>query len=246
MIPVLATVAASSLHRRVGQRVGAVGFALAVSGALLLPFLLQSVFPGLDFEYGRYDTARTAVGLLMLVPALAFASLSPVEPERGAIDRVRRWAGLVPVGLAAALAVSVGSAMLFLRDWTAAVHGLQRVVESGSIATSPQFMSYDAVRPLMDADESRANDRIEFQWVLPFRSLVLADGALPTRVDHGESDLTGFCEKLRAIGSDRTAIPASSIKDMADFACRYQAPPAPETIGKKAMATIRRWMAWFF
>ena len=182
----------------------------------------------------------------MLGLALAFASLSRVGPERDATDEVRRWAGLVPVGLAAALAVSVGSAVLFLRDWSAAVHGLQRVVEAGPAVTTPEFVSYDEARPLMAPEEARANDRIEFQWVLPFRSLVLANGSVPTRVVHGESDLTDFCDKLRTVAPDRTAIPASSTRDMADFACRYQAPPASETIGKKAMATLRRWMSRLF
>jgi hypothetical protein len=62
-------------------------------------------------------------------------------------------------------------------------------LKGGFYDVNPQFVPYTQARELMRADEARANDRAEFDWVLAFRSIMVANGKMPGRVAYGDIDL---------------------------------------------------------
>jgi hypothetical protein len=170
---------------------------------------------------------------MMFVLSLCFAAAHAQSANRPKATP-DRWAEVVPVVLAVAIAVSVGSGAVFLRDFVIALRGLDRVVGSAEPGHPPQFVSYVEARELMGPGEARMNDRMQYHWTLPFRSIILADGKIPGRIVHGDSDLRGLCALQKLVTFGQIALPLTVVEKLQEFACTYVPPPEPDTIRKKS------------
>jgi hypothetical protein len=203
-----------------------------VAGTVFLPWLLASYFTNLNFSQGRYDSVRSIVGLSMFILTLCFMVARRVKNLDPAT--LRPGAKIVPYVLAATTAIAVGSDAVFLRDWTVALQGLDRVITSAQTRpdATPQFVSYTTAKEIMLSVEVRMNDRIGFPWVLPFRSIVLADGRIPSRIVYADVDLHGICDVQREVTFVQSAIPLPVVEAMRTFTCTYVASPEPPTISK--------------
>ncbi|MET0546874.1 MAG: hypothetical protein ABWZ40_11230 [Caulobacterales bacterium] len=198
---------------------------------LMTPILLKVLWPDLNFAAGRYDSARTLIGGGMFLLALGFAlSLQRAKHTPETSPGLRA----APYFLAAALAFQVGAAAGFLWDWSLALSGVQRVASIQPTNPNERFISYQSARPLMTAAEADANDRIAIQWVLPFRSIVLAQGAMPAQVIYDDlGNYTGFCQALTVIKDDHTRIKPEAVHALTEFSCTHPAPPPVNTLTLK-------------
>jgi hypothetical protein len=240
LMAVLATISYVAQSRI--WKINGVAATLVVASAFL-PLLLEALFPNLNFTQGRYDSARSIIGLAMFLLALGFvlvrSSENAGEPVLPLGD-----AAVIPYALAAVIAAAAGSDALFLRDWTIALNGLDRVVTSGQQATSPEFISYDQAKELMLPNEARMNDRIDFYWALPFRSIVLANGQIPGRIVYGDADLHSVCDRQKRVAFKEAAVPLSVVERMQSFACTHDGPPEIVTISKRIKEELFRiWAA---
>jgi len=205
--------------------------AIFVVTSAFLPLFLEALFPSLNFSQGRYDSARSVIGFEMFVLALSFALVRASGKNCGPVLPLSN-ATFFPYVLAAVIAAAAGSDALFLRDWTIALHGLDRVVALAQPDASTQFLSYAQAKGIMLPNEARMNDRIDFHWVLPFRSIVLADGHIPGRIVYGDADLHSTCYLQKRATFTQAAVPLPVIEGMQSFACTHEVPPEPPTIGK--------------
>jgi hypothetical protein len=188
------------LWRRPGrENPGIVGICMLLSAAVAAPLLLRALLPELNLSQGRYDSARTLIGVVMFVLASAF-----------------------------------------LYDWTLALRGLTRVVTTAQSTQSVQIVPYAEARHLMQPDEARINDRIGFHWVLPYRSVVLADGGTPSRIVFADFGYRDYCAKSSRIDLRHSKIPAGVLSQMQNFACTHEPPPPIETISRRFFSFIAR------
>jgi hypothetical protein len=212
---------------------------LMVILAFALPLFLRVVFPGIDFEQGRYDSARTIIGAAMFVLALSFVVV--VRAERvGANVPSQDWRENTPLALAVALAVSMGSDIAFLYDWSVALRGFERVATTAS--SGANVISYDEARTLMTPEETALNDRLDFQWVLPYRSIMLANGGVPARLVFDKGDYySDYCEKSVFLRPERGVISPAARTAMREFACAYVPPPPLLTKSRRFFNYLREW-----
>jgi hydrogenase-4 membrane subunit HyfE len=229
VLAVIAAITACRYRTFVPSRWGA---PLLIVGTFVVPLLLKVVFPGIDFEQGRYDSARSIVGVMMLFLALCFVLVLRVKPEwtRAPADgRVRH----IPFVLSVALAASVGSALAFLHDWDVALRGLERVIRPTSADGWPEIISYEQALGLMQPEEALANDRIDFQWVMPYRSILLADGGVPARVVVIDGDYRAYCAMADRIDPSHSTIPLPALTAMREFSCTHVPPPPLNTLSRR-------------
>jgi hypothetical protein len=228
------------LWRRPGrENPGIVGICMLLSAAVAAPLLLRALLPELNLSQGRYDSARTLIGVVMFVLASCFVLLSanPVSAESSGPPP---WAKHMPLAIAVAAAIAVGSGAAFLYDWTLALRGLTRVVTTAQSTQSVQIVPYAEARHLMQPDEARINDRIGFHWVLPYRSVVLADGGTPSRIVFADFGYRDYCAKSSRIDLRHSKIPAGVLSQMQNFACTHEPPPPIETISRRFFSFIAR------
>jgi hypothetical protein len=208
-----------------------------LASAFALPLLLGLTPLNIDFEQGRYDSARTLVGIAMLFLSLAFASTfyehSGKElPERGGLPRANL------AFLLTMLAVGAGSAAQFAHSWTVALGATEALVKAPD-DRPPTFIPYREARLRMSPRDALLNDQMDFQWVMPFRSIVLANGSIPGAVVYHEVDLGYICsEGERIAGSERSRVPRSVNVSLIDFACSYEAPNRAPNLRERMAARI--------
>ena len=207
---------------------GRAGWVAAVAVGVALPLALYAIDPAINFQRGRYES-RTIVAVDMVLLVLAFAAV--LFRARIADLAPASWAVALAPALAVALAVSVGGACAFLIDWSIALGGIERVVLGKPATPGPLLVSYPEALRLMRPDEARANDRMEFQWVLPYQSVVLADGAAPAHIIFtGYRRYWTYCQLSGSISQARSNIPAAALAEMRQFTCRQSQniPPIPD------------------
>jgi hypothetical protein len=227
------------------ERLGTATTALLLAVAVAAPLVLRAFIPELNFSQGRYDSARTFTGGLMVVLASCFVLLleNPVSTKAPGPPL---WAKHMPLAIAVAAAIAVGSGAAFLYDWTLALRGWNRVVVTSQSTQSVQIIPYAQARRLMQPHEARINDRIGFHWVLPYRSVVLADGGNPSRIVFADFDYRDYCAKSPWIDRRHSKIPAAVLSRMRSFACTHQPPPPIDTISRRFSAYIARVRARLF
>ncbi len=210
-----------------------------IIAAALLPLVLQSTATTLDFEQGRYDSTRTVVGGFMFLLTAVFAAslLHSAEPASRSFHTNRFT---VFCALAVALAVTTGSAAAFLRDWSYAQRGLAKAVTPSETANTPIFIPYQQARAFMTARERRAMDRIDFHWALPYRSIVLADTKLPSRIVYSEhTDYQGACRELASVNVTGTVLSPAIVESYRQFTCAHPSPPPVDTISRRFLRWLR-------
>jgi hypothetical protein len=233
-IMVLAVIAASAARRYLAFFQGRSGALLLIVGAFVVPLILKAVWCSIDFEQGRYDSTRSIVGITMLVLALCFALVLRTKLEcthAPALD----WFRQIPFVLSVALATSAASAVAFLYDWDLSLCGLERVVSPISAEGRPEIISYEQALGLMEPEEASANDRMDFQWVMPYRSILLADGGVPARVVVIDGDYRAYCAMADRIDPSRSAIPTPALAAMHEFSCTHIPPPSQNTQSRRLL-----------
>jgi hypothetical protein len=237
--------AAIAIHRFPSLSRRGLGIGAIVLAAFAIPLLLRFLVPTIDFEQGRYDSARSIIGGVMFVLALCFASILRAAPERFP-STAQGWRGRAPFVVAVALAISVGSGIAFLYDWSLALRGLERAIVPISTAGSINFVPYAEARALMHPDEAMVNDRIDFHWALPYRAMVLANGGLPSRVPFIEENYRPYCDLSEGIEPARSAIPEPALAAMRQFSCTQTPPPPLDTMSRKFFRYFAEWRRSIF
>jgi hypothetical protein len=231
-------VVAIALFRRFASSAsGELGWWVAIPAAAI-PMILKFAVPSFDFDQGRYESARTIIGVVMFSLAMAFALV------RARIDQPlstsARAANASVFVLAVAFAVSAGAGAAFVLDWTIALRGLQRVVTTTTVAEHvPKFIPFDDMLARVTPDEASALNRIDYFWALPYRSIILAGGLEPGHIVYANVDYHGYCRVADVISKERSGIPAATLDEMKNFACTYIAPPPQHLTRDKIMALVR-------
>lgn len=216
---------------RPGHYVGLVLFAMAAPPLLSLgPF-------DINFGQGRYESARAAIGLGMFLLALGFAAAIGADKQPHHMRAPPRVIFLLCVMLAA----GVSCASMFLYHWNVALHALEKIVEPSDGGSPPVYISYDDARKLMSPREASLNDQMGFLWVLPFRSAILADGAIPKRIVYDVHSGWGhLCSKqFSSLRQPVSAIPAQLTLSLSEFSCNHKPPPRSPVLKERFMAWLR-------
>jgi hypothetical protein len=216
---------------RTWHYVGPVVFALA------LPPLLSLGPIDIDFGQGRYESARAATGLGMFLLALGFAAT--IGADKQPYDE-RKTPPIVFL-LCVMLAAGVSCAALFAYHWSVALHGLEKVVERSDSGGVPIYISYDDARNLMSSREALLNDQMGFLWVLPFRSAILADGAIPKRIVYDVHSGWGHLCRKRLLSLEQPAsrMAAQLTLSLSEFSCNHKPPPRSPPLKERLMARLR-------
>jgi len=208
---------------------------VAIIAAAAFPVLLRLAVPTVDFDQGRYDSARTIVGVVMFALAMAFVRARLVRTAAAS----HLLAHVIPLALAVGLASSAGAGTAFMIDWMASLRGLERVVLTASGEPAPKFISSDEAQARMPPDEAGAFNRIAFSWTLPYRSIVLANGREPAHIVYGTVDYRTYCRSAHAILPAQSGIPTTTLDEMQWFTCGYTAPPTKHMTRDKLIALWR-------
>lgn len=214
----------------------------AIAGLVLLPLVLRFAGPDFDFEQGRYGSARTLVGVLMFCLTLVFIVVCDREgmplPKSSSPDVVNgiRWG--TPFAMIGALCIMVGSTSAFLYDWAAVLQSSQRLVAAqhgtaGAPVSAPRILTYAEAKRMMSPREARLHDRISFQWTLPYRSMVIADGGTPTRIMVGPVNYHEYCAKADRFSTDHGAIPVAVTERWRAYSCSFPPPPPPDPLWQR-------------
>lgn len=202
-------------------------FAVALVMALVSAPLLAKVFPGLNFEQGRYDSARSVLAVLMFALAAIFA----VRPRPQLATRRAPVASV----LALALAASMSAAAVFVGEWQEALAVVTRIATPAGGASQ----TVELPGPLTPGELAAIN-RVEFTWVLPFETAVLADGQVPRRlIFDGSVDYGFYCQRAAAASPER--IPAAVLVSMRAYACSHVPPPV-DSLQRRVRAAIKQWL----
>jgi hypothetical protein len=191
------------------------------TGALAagLPLAL-ALSPSIDFEQGLYPTGRTVIALAMaslaglFVAARLDGDLAP-DPMPPLASRAA-----APV-VFAALACMVGCAAAFLTEFNLEQDGLRRLV-AATPGRGPPLLSVDDAAALVVPAEAAVLRHRQFAWTLPYRSAVLADGAVPAHLIYDRFNASAFrdyCTRAGAIDPARSAIPPVALAEVKAYAC---------------------------
>jgi hypothetical protein len=224
------------------------GLCLCAGAAFLLCLIAQALVPALNFADGRYD-ARSLVALSMFVLSLIHTrrelarerreDAPPLSmPERHTSNALFAWS-LPVIGMASG--VTVAATSCFLADWAIATQGLRQIVTPDTArSTALEFIPFiDALR-LMPPAQATANRRMGFQWVYPYRSMILANGHAPRRIIIGDGHYERFCAQSTALAIGAGPYPPAIQQEWHAFTCQYVPPMRPDTISKRLMKVLRR------
>jgi hypothetical protein len=203
---------------------GARSMALVVGGAALIPIAVRALWPSFDYAAGRYESARTIAGLSMFVLSSAYG-LALFGRTRAPRGRKPAVAGAAAAALLTAIGVSSGAGAAFLSDWLVAFSGFRQIVSVAPAGEHPQFVSVHALAPRMGERAFAVFERLGFDWVTPYRSIVVADGAAPRVIVYGDGDYRGYCRFAQTAAGAPTAVPQATLSAFQAFACAYTPPP---------------------
>lgn len=209
----------------------------AILIGLAAPVAWAMAFPDIGLERGRYDS-RTFVAIAMLTLTVAFGCCL-LRKEDNRTDTATRFGRRALLFLTIGLAVTTSSAAMFLREWTVALNAMDKVVGETQSNKVPPFIKYADARRLMTPEEASANDRDNFRWTLVFRSAVLADGLMPSRVVYGNVSLKEICSEGQPPSEAYLAVPASLKDRINTFTCNFEGPPPANTISRRFFRYIR-------
>lgn len=210
----------------------------AIAGLILLPLIMRFAGPDWDFEQGRYGSARTLVGVAMFVLTVCFIAAYRRDgsdlPKHLPTDITNgiRWGA--PFAVICALCIMVGSTAAFLYDWIAVLHSSQRLVAAQEgLGAEPTILTYAEAKRMMTPREARLHDRISYQWTLPYRSMLIADGGTPTRIMVGPVNYHEYCAKADRFKTEHGTIPAAVVERFRSYSCTFPPPPPPDPLWQR-------------
>jgi hypothetical protein len=139
--------------------------------------------------------------------------------------------------------VTVAATACFLADWTVATTGLRQIVAPPVATRSAgalEFIPFQDALRLMPPAQATANRRMGFQWVYPYRSMILANGRAPRRIVIGDGHYERFCAQSAALAIGAGPYPPAIQREWRAFTCQYVPPTRPDTISKRLMKVLRR------
>jgi hypothetical protein len=216
---------------------------LLVAGASLLGTMVLGHW--LNFASGRYDSARTLIGLAMVTLGSGFSltSLRRSSASDGPSNTVLISA--MPIALTAALAINVGASAAFLFDWCKARQSFEQLSAHDLSTSAFKYITFDRARDLLTPRQVQANERMGFEWSWPFRSLILAEDYRPGFVIYSPPDISGVCHLLRATPRTGGSIPADAIQNLEAFSCAQPLPPAHIGLYERFMIWLRALFAFW-
>jgi hypothetical protein len=212
------------------------GLILALVSAAAAAFILaiHALTPSVDFEDGRYDSTRTLIGGAMAVLALVFTAWRGQDAPAPA---PARWTAPARAALAAFFAAGAASAFVFLLDWNTALGAQARLAAPS--AAAPVLTSRAEAGALITPAEAASIERMGYFWTLPYRAMVLANGANPGRMLFEAPGHPYYC--ARAAFASPGVFPAEAMATLERHACAPQAPPG-DTLLNRLRRTILRWL----
>jgi hypothetical protein len=179
----------------------------------------------LNVAQGRYDSARTIIAVCMTTLGIIFvASQSKIFCERDDRDAPTKIFALKS-GVIALLSINLAASMVFLYEWDQALKAFSSVVNAGPDTGNIEIVSDEKARALLGSVGSRLNERMDYSWTWPYRSIVVAKGFRPNRVIVNPEEALAQCKILSLHEPKASRIPQEVIDVVSGFACAQPAPP---------------------
>lgn len=205
--------------------------------AVIVAALTLALAPVLNFEAGRYGSARTMLVVAMPVIGLVFA-LATMGGRASGIEERPFWRWLsaaAPASLAVGLAVIVSASLGFAYfDWSQMRRGYDAILTPAAPGAAPIFITEDEARLRIPAASRAAPMRHSdyFGWTLPLRSVVMADAFRPATIVYAPESIASYCPGDPSVpytlASFGGAVDRATMQALRDFAC------ATRTAGQSA------------
>lgn len=180
------------------------GLAVAVAGEAV------------NFAQGRYDSARTVIGVAMLLLGVLLlllrrrsAAMAIEAPKFGAFLRLSLVGGLV---------VTFTANALFLIEWNKGLAAFDAAVNARY--PKPGIVYLTPHKADLGWKEAEAIERAGFSWTWPYRSIVLAQNYRPQAVFYLPDSIGRSCGSPRLASFTDSPVPAAVSQDISRFACR--------------------------
>jgi len=191
-----------------------------------IAFFVLAASIGFAFEYaqGRYDSARTLIGVWMpvlgLFHFLQYAKRSPADVDLASARKLLTG----KIMIVAVLSVNLASSLVFLQDWSRALSAFRHVVNSDPGSGKTEIVSGERLKALIGPLGNELNESMGFTWTWPYRSIVVASGFRPSYVLVDPDEALAQCAPLSLV-SPTSRVPAAVTLQISRFACAQPAPP---------------------
>lgn len=219
--------------------------ALIFAAALAVP-LLHTAFPDLVFMRSRYDV-RSIIALSMFAFAIVFVrselvTAAAAAPKRNTVQRFPLDNSILPMFVAIALAVQMGAFAVFVNDWRAALAGEQQAqIARGSVGKYPVLTASQA-RMAMDERGRYASNQAGFDWSMPYRAFILADGAKPLVVFYDPNYwYKRHCDLRGSMIARGSRFSPGVLHDWLAHACQPVDRPVKNTISNRLKKKFMDW-----
>ncbi|MEQ9314666.1 MAG: hypothetical protein RLN72_02380 [Henriciella sp.] len=204
--------------KRPQAHIGVIARGVLISGLLCIPLALYLSPLQVNFELGRYGSARTMVGAaLALFVILMFTrnSASQTEHKRPPEELSRFIPGLV----VASLALATGANVAFILDHRIAAQAIEDYVSAPAPAGSPEIVHYQDFLAALPADEAGAVMRMNYVWTMRSRSVIVAPDYQPGRIINMPDPQQSFCENARNADTDKGVVGPQIAELMTELSC---------------------------
>lgn len=168
----------------------------------------------LNYASGRYDSARTLIGLSMVGLGLAFVLVRAADNGRSEVPPSHT--AFLRLGLLGVLVITLSANVVFLMDWNRGLLAFEKAVKTPS-ATGQ--VAYDSGSSRLGAEGFKYTDRAGFSWAWPYRSIVLARNFRPQAIFFLPDSISRACGSPRLTHFADSPVPAEVTRDLARFAC---------------------------
>ena len=178
----------------------------------------------LNFAQGRYDSARTLVGVCLVGLGLIFIA-DQMRWGSGQERPMPRLASTMKKCAVAVLAINLTASGIFLWEWNIARRGFVSAV-NGPGMDKLEIVPFNSARVPLRPDSVKYVHRMDFSWTWPFRSIVVAKDFRPRRVIVDSDTMYDLCRLgIFSKQSKVSRIPTDVTDAVKRFACVQPPPP---------------------
>jgi hypothetical protein len=186
-------------------------------------FLTAMASLPLNFAPGRYASARTLIGVWMVLLGLIYVA----DQSRTICDRDESAAPSTFFALnsvvIAILSINLTASSMFLHEWNEVVTAFSSIVNTDPSTGTIEIVSEDQLRTLLGPAGSKFNERMGFSWTWLYRSIVAAKAFRPGHVIADSEEALAQCKAL-SLQTRASRTPADMINTLSRFACAQPAP----------------------
>ncbi|MGB3626936.1 MAG: hypothetical protein WA989_13980 [Henriciella sp.] len=167
----------------------------AVLGLFLVcvPVALHLSQIEINFELGRYGSARTMVGGALLFFVVLMFTRTPASA--GPTGRSpEAFAAFIPAAIVSALALAAGANGVFIADHRIAATAIEDFVSVPAPQGAPEIVDYEDFLDQLPAGEASAVKRMNYLWTMRFRSVVVAPDYSPGRIINESLPYNSHCQ----------------------------------------------------